>query len=326
MTSVPIVVKSTTDDYFVLYARHEVDSNTVQYPVKVVLGHEGETTISENVNPLPVERYRLKKFSIANPGDVDGDCIDDITELNDLGPLNPVNHTPRMSLGDGAAALPDLATVNTLAHGDPNGSSRGARMKFIIDDIDSARPRVFFVNNQTFAHHFYFMSTYGIDADALRGFLVYQPELTAPNGGAGMFYIELTNGWRTFSVTERVYTLIAASMPVVDANFALLISGANLVQSQTDLPLYWDSRISLRFDDDFYNDIAFQSLNPGEGYGLLRSLDADERPHSRDVVIYEALPNDLPRVAGVISTVRQTPLSHVNLRAVQDEVPNLLHR
>ena len=63
-------------------------------------------------------------------------------------------------------------------------------------------------------------------------------------------------------------------------------------------------------------------MNPGEGYGLLRSLEPDERPHSRDVVIYETLPNDMPRVAGIISTVPQTPLSHVNLRALQDGVPN----
>ena len=39
-------------------------------------------------------------------------------------------------------------------------------------------------------------------------------------------------------------------------------------------------------------------------------------------MIYEALPNNLPRVAGVISSVPQTPLSHVNLRAAQDRVPN----
>ena len=47
-----------------------------------------------------------------------------------------------------------------------------------------------------------------------------------------------------------------------------------------------------------------------------------ERPDPLDVVIYNALPNEMPRVAGVITTVMQTPLSHVNLRAVQDRVPN----
>ena len=67
-------------------------------------------------------------------------------------------------------------------------------------------------------------------------------------------------------------------------------------------------------------------MNPGEGYGRLQVLDPDDRPHSRDVVIYEALPNELPRVAGIISTVPQTPLSHVNLRAIQDGVPNAFIR
>ena len=51
-------------------------------------------------------------------------------------------------------------------------------------------------------------------------------------------------------------------------------------------------------------------------------MDPDGRPHPREVVIYEAVPNELPRVAGIITTVRQTPLSHVNLRAAQDGVPN----
>ena len=63
-------------------------------------------------------------------------------------------------------------------------------------------------------------------------------------------------------------------------------------------------------------------MNPGEGYGLLREMDPDDRPGPREVVIYESLPNDLPRVAGILSTVPQTPLSHVNLRAGQDNIPN----
>ena len=71
---------------------------------------------------------------------------------------------------------------------------------------------------------------------------------------------------------------------------------------------------------------SFLALNPGEGYGLLRVMDPDERPHPRDIVIYEALPNELPRVAGIITTVPQTPLSHVNLRAIQDGIPNAFIR
>lgn len=66
----------------------------------------------------------------------------------------------------------------------------------------------------------------------------------------------------------------------------------------------------------------FSALHPAVGYGLLRVMSLEERPNPRDVVVYQALPNELPRVAGVITTVQQTPLSHVNLRAIQDDVPN----
>jgi Pyruvate phosphate dikinase, AMP/ATP-binding domain len=63
-------------------------------------------------------------------------------------------------------------------------------------------------------------------------------------------------------------------------------------------------------------------LNRAVGYGLLRVMRLGERPDPLDVVIYDGLPNEMPRVAGVITTVMQTPLSHVNLRAVQDHIPN----
>ena len=79
---------------------------------------------------------------------------------------------------------------------------------------------------------------------------------------------------------------------------------------------------TLVFDTDVEDETNFQALNEAEGYGLLRVMDEDDHPRPRDIAIYETLPNELPRVAGIVSTVQQTPLSHVNLRAVQDGVPN----
>ena len=69
------------------------------------------------------------------------------------------------------------------------------------------------------------------------------------------------------------------------------------------MSLYSESRIPLVFDKDIYPETSFLALNPGEGYGLLRVMEPKERPNPRDIVIYEALPNKLPRVAGVISAV-----------------------
>jgi len=37
-------------------------------------------------------------------------------------------------------------------------------------------------------------------------------------------------------------------------------------------------------------------------------MESDETPGSRDIVLYDALPNSLPRVGGIITSVIQTPL------------------
>ena len=75
-----------------------------------------------------------------------------------------------------------------------------------------------------------------------------------------------------------------------------------------------------------FRDVSFSALNAGEGYGRLQALEPDDRPNPRDIVLYETLPNELSRVAGIISTQPQTPLSHVDLRAKQNKIPNAFIR
>ena len=319
--SVPIVVDSTTADYFVLYVSHDLNGSTVEIPVLVKRGEAGTTTLAENVAALPAERYRVEKYLIADPADVDGDCFDDITELDNPGSLNPVNAAGSIERVDGAVSIPDRETFETLAHPDAGGTSH---IKFVLGDMDTDRPIVYFQNTNTYLHHDYFLEAVNIgplgDSTA-EGTITYDPELVAPDGSPGLYYYTVA-GRPSLRLWQRIYTLFAASMPLLDDNLALWISNRRLPQIQLDLSLYHEPRVNLVFDEDLYGESDFLALNPGEGYGLLRSLDPDERPHSRDVAIYEALPNELPRVAGIISTVPQTPLSHVNLRALQDGVPN----
>ena len=317
------MVESTTDEYFVLYASHDVGGTTVEYPVRVVLGEDGTTTLSENVAPLPKDRYRVQKYSIEEPADVDGDCTDDITELGNLGPMNPVNAAPSIDLSDGVVALPDRETFEKLAYPDSGGTWH---IKFVILDNDTDRPRVYFQNTRNALHHGPFLDSIGVDwrqEDAVSGIVILDPGLLAHNGSSGVYRFQSRRSYGgTYSFFERAYTLLAANVPFLADNLALWIRSEMLSSIQSDLPLYRSSRMNLVFDEDVYGDIDYMALNPGEGYGMLRSLDPDERPHSRDIVIYETLPNELPRVAGVMSTVPQTPLSHVNLRALQNGIPN----
>ena len=317
--AVPIVVTSTTADYFVLYVKHVLveGRREVEIPVLVKKGEAGTTTLSESVEALPAERYRVEKYLIADPGDVDGDCIDDITELADPVGMNPVNPAPAIELSDGAVAVPDRETFDTLAFNQNI-------VKFVMFDWDTDAPGVYFMNTNTHGGHPSFLDAVGIDRYQLglvEGYFIYDSELVAPDGSLGVYYYWLSLV-SAFSFTARNHTLLAASMPLLDDNLAYYIANDLLQEVQSDLPLFRDSRITLVFEEDVWPETSFLALNPGEGYGLLRVMDPDERPHPRDVVIYEALPNELSRVAGIITTVPQTPLSHVNLRAVQDGIPN----
>ena len=322
VTAVPIVITSTTADYFVLYATHDVDGATVWYPVQVTLGEDGTTTLAENVAPLPVEHFQVEKYLVADPADVDDDCTDDITELGDTLNMNPVNSAIAIEPTHGTVAVPDRETFEALAYHAPSGT---LHVKFSIVDKDTDRSRVYFQDSTRFQHHGDFLDSINIDwhhSTTVRGMITYDPKLVAPDGNRGVYLIGNALRNHYLSLVERSYTLLAAVMPLLDDNLALWIRKQTLTSVQADLPLYRASRMNLVFDEDVYGETSFLALNPGEGYGLLRNLEPDERPHSREVVIYETLPNELPRVAGIISTVPQTPLSHVNLRALQDRVPH----
>ena len=333
--AVPIVVNSTVADYFVLYGRHDLDDGTtVSLPIAVTLGENGTTTLAENVEALPPERYLVEKYLVADPADVDGDGIDDISELADPAGRNPVNPAAAINITDGAAAVPDLAIAERLSYEFHSGNS--VYLKFVLLGMDTGRPSVYFMNSKTHELHQDFFDAIGLKwnstslqtGEIIRGWIIYDPNLAAPDGSPGAYYYQLFpySSFYSFALVERSYALLAASMPLLEDNLVLYMENFALPSLQSDLPLYNGSRIDLVFDGDILPETSFLALNPGEGYGLLRVVEPDERPNPRDVVIYEALPNELPRVAGIISTVPQTPLSHVNLRAVQDRVPNAFIR
>ena len=312
--AVPIVVTSTTDDYFVLNVKHQWDENTsVELPVLVKNGEAGTTTLAENLETLPKERYRVEKYLIASPADIDGDGIDDISDPN------PVNPAPAIGVNIGAIALPDLDAFDAVSR----GSSKFFG-KFIIFGLDSNRPGIYFQNTNNYLAHDSFLEAVDMEWDAasmVDGFLYYNPDLTAPDGSAGLYYAWV-HQIKPFNQMALFYTVLGSSMGALNDNLALHIPNFRLPYHQSDLPAYRESRVNLVFDTDVEDETNFQALNEAEGYGLLRVMDEDDHPRPRDIAIYETLPNELPRVAGIVSTVQQTPLSHVNLRAVQDGVPN----
>ena len=340
VASVPVVVDSTVEKYYVLYVLHQLNDDTaVEIPVSVTLGQVGTTTLSEQLSPLPAERYRVDEFLVAEPGDLDGDCIDDVAELGDLGAMNPLNRAPAVDPAHGVVAVPDRETFEAMSY-------QGERVlvdthlrdlefvKFYLFDMDTDRPVVYFMNTQTHRTHRSFAYVIGLSRKphwqqgAMKGEIVYHPNVVAPDGSLGVYRFEFEpQDAYSFEAVAYAYELLAAGMPLLEGNFAYYPMPARaLPLYHRERELYDASRVDVLLEEDVFPDVDFIALNEAEGYGFLRVMSLEERPDPRDVVIYETLPNELSRVAGIITTVPQTPLSHVNLRAVQDGVPNAFIR
>ena len=343
--AVPVVVESTIKNYYVLYVLHRLGSRTaVEIPVSVTLGQAGTTTLTEQLSPLPADRYRVEEYLVSEPGDVDGDCIDDITELGDLGTMNPLNPGQAVRLVDGALAVPDREMFEALSYQGPDPWADThlidlEYVKVLLFGMATDRPVVYFQNTETHrAHHRFIdviepwiqqnLAPLGGDSAHMDAVIVYHPNVVAPDGSLGVYRFEFQpQDAYPFEAVAYAYEVLAASMPLLEGNLAYYPMPARaLPLYHREREMYDESRVDVLLEEDVFPDVDFIALNEAEGYGFLRVMSLEERPDPRDVVIYETLPNELSRVAGIITTVPQTPLSHVNLRAVQDSVPNAFIR
>ena len=304
--AVPVVVDSTTDKYYVLYVRHELDADTaVEIPVSVTPGQAGTTTLTEQLSALPAEQYRVDEFLIADPGDADGDCINDITELRDPAGMNPLNPAPMIEPVDGAVAIPDRQTFEALSY-------KGKRVlvdthlsdleyvKFYLFGMDTDRPVVYFMNTETHRAHTEFANVIGLwtkplwQQGAMKGEIIYHPNVVAPDGSLGVYRFEFEPlDAYSFEAVAYSYEVLAAGMPLLDNNLAYYPMPARaLPLYHEERALYDDARVNVLLEEDVLPDVDFIPLNRAEGYGFLRVMSLEERPNPRDIVIYETLPNE----------------------------------
>lgn len=87
------------------------------------------------------------------------------------------------------------------------------------------------------------------------------------------------------------------------------------------------SDIHIKTTDQIFAGIDYQPLRLGEACGRLHFIAADQIETDfygfRDIVVLEAIPNDIAVTAGIITQDFQTPLSHVNVLAMNRGTPNM---
>ena len=233
----------------------------------------------------------------------------------------------------GVAAIPDRALFEKLSYRGPDAGRDSYLagiefVKFILATPETTGGKVYFMNTKNHRGHPPFMSEVGLSRgrgqpSGVRGAICYLPRLKAPDGDPGLYTFDFQpRDSYTFEEIQSYHATLIARAPMLKGKLAFHPLDGNLDQYETDKAKYEAAKLPVHLDSDKRTNIAYLPLNPGESFGLLRIMDNDTRPSPRDIVICKTLPNQMPRMAGVISEVRQTPLSHVNLRAIQDKVPN----
>ena len=345
VTSVPITVSSTENDYFVLYVKHDRGSGkTLNVPVLVKRGESGTTTLSDSLTPLGADKYKVEKYLVASPADVDGDCVDDITELDDFGHRDPTNPAIPVAAQHGSVALEDRAAFGKLSYQGKevlidHWLKDLEYVKFTILNVYSDSPKLWFQDTERYRRHWTFDSTFrsiGLGevvkccwSGMARGVLIYHPNIVASDGSLGVYRWEFQPSDKfAFREVSIVHEILAAAMPFLKDNLAYypFVGTIAKYKYEQEKSLYDASRVNILKDSDIRPDVEYVAYNKAEGYGLLGVFKPGESPGPRDVAILSVLPNDLPRAAGVITTVPQTPLSHVNLRAIQNGTPNAFIR
>jgi hypothetical protein len=240
--------------------------------------------------------------------------------------LNP----EQVAFEDGAATIPDRETFEKLSYQGIevriDTQLTGIEfVKFQIENTHTQNPQLYFMNTETHRSHGSFMNAAGLrrGQGQMRGVLSYRPLFVAPNGKPGVYTFEFNpNDAFPFEEIQLAHDLLVAKMPILKNRLGYCpLWGAIDIYNREKI--YYDAaEFPVYFEDDLYANIGYLPLNQAVSFGRLRVLEADERPTVRDIVICKTLPNEMPRVAGIITGARQTPLSHVNLRAIQDKVPN----
>lgn len=244
-----------------------------------------------------------------------------------------------LSLKDGSAAIPNRTIFDLLSHAeDVPGAIGISEVKFVIE-LD--RGEIYFSNSKQHAFHYHL-------AQAALGFVGGSGDFTQQAyftdnrrfiagsilahdnferaDGLGLYTVEF---WPTdpVKVGHVNYTmqLIADAMPfAADKIFYHAAGETQRELFAREAAIYTSLNTPTITTEELYGNQTFAQLNAGVAFGRLRVVDGNDGiPLSlRDLVIFKAIPNDLTHVAGVISVEPQTPLSHVNLRAKQNNTPN----
>ena len=255
--------------------------------------------------------------------------------------LTPALLSPALANERFLQRVPNRAAFDTLAEYQPESFAQGsAELKFLVTERDG-EPVVWFFNSRRWSSHYEFARTvlhlvddvasfrkgayFSAERRFLAGEIVAHDGWRGPHGERGLYTLGF---WPADTVDARhvalAYRLVAERMPFAQVRYHPSgVTQQRLYAEQRER--YEQAGVPVISTDELFAGRDYVALHTGEAVGVLRVLGAErpERPPGfRDIVVYRYVPNDLPHVAGVLTCEPQTPLSHINLVARQNDTPN----
>ena len=250
------------------------------------------------------------------------------------------------SLADNKGALflahrTDFDKLATTA--DVSGVLGVRELKFIITDIDTDHAILFFINSEKTPLHYDFTrnvlndyqqfnydvgntqfiaeSYFKDDRHHLAGSVVAYDNYQE----TGLYTLEF---WPTDPVStpliEKAYRTITAAMPFLSTPLAYHpVGNTHELNYLGFAEQFRQKNIRSITTEELFSQLDSAILNKGEAYGRLKVINpGDPNPNETEIAIYRFIPNDLGHVGGIITETPQTPLSHINLKARQNNTPN----
>ena len=255
-----------------------------------------------------------------------------------------------LARNQGALILPDRKAFEKLATTNAQSGINGVReIKFVILDLDSPSPILYFIDSNATPLHYDFVrnvlkryqdlshsdgrakfsaeSYFRDDRRHLAGSVVAYDNFVNPENSLekGLYALEF---WPTDPVParliEKTYRSISAAMPFVKIPLVYHpVGNSHELEIDAFAEQFADKNIPIIFTDTLFEQLDKAVLNKGEAYGRLKVISPGDSNSSEDIIaIYTFIPNILGPVGGIITEQPQTPLSHINLKARQNDTPN----
>ncbi|MFI5497192.1 PEP/pyruvate-binding domain-containing protein [Actinoplanes sp. NPDC051859] len=221
--------------------------------------------------------------------------------------------------------------------------------RFVKVVVDRQAGVIHFIDNEQYAFHGYYIAEHILritrqeletNVDQYNHAFYGDPDRRLYLGLLSLHAREDENGTRRFLCLETVevdtmstdmlrwfYAFVAEN---IDPGLPLLFKPATHRQEQqlTEVPATEMPRIAAH---EIFSAAPFVALQPGVAQGRLRAF-RDEDAYRKadpplqwyDIIVMDRVPDDIPRLSGIINAQHTTPLSHTNVLAAGWAVPNAI--